>query len=68
MIHPDEMIPIELCVLKCCCGQMPISPRAMYSQWIEIHEPMAWAFKKAHALANGTQLSGHIVLRRSMSD
>lgn len=57
------MIPIELCVLKVSYGPLTFTPTAFLSQYLELTDPTAWYFRKAHALLQGTVLSSYLAIR-----
>ena len=62
-INPDDMIPVELLVLKPTFRGIGFTPTAFLAQHLELHDPAAWAFHKAHALAQGTHLASYLLLR-----
>ena len=60
MISDNDMVPIELCLLKPVCAGHLITPAALQSQWLELHDRTAWLFRSGHALAQGAMLAGFL--------
>lgn len=66
MIPDDDMVPIELCLLKPVCANYPITPAALLSQWLELHDRTAWLLHSGHALAQDVRLAGFLPCWKSM--
>ena len=68
IIPDDDMVPIELCLLKPICMGRPITPGALLAQWIELHDPASWLFHSAHALSQDITLAGFLSCWNVMED
>lgn len=60
MISDDDMVPIELCLLKPICAGHPLTPAALLSQWIEFNDRASWLFQSGHALSQDVHLAGFL--------
>jgi|GEM_PF-6888004 len=63
MINPDDMIPIELMMLKTGRGLYHFSPSEFKAQYLEIADRASWALHRAHAMGQGVELAGYLWMR-----
>jgi hypothetical protein len=63
MIHPDDLLPIELMMLRT-HGPNTFSPVEFNEQYLEIADREAWSLYRAHAMGQDVDLPGYLWLRR----
>jgi hypothetical protein len=68
MISHDEMIPVELLSLKPKMCGIPLSPRALQTQWLELNEPAAWALRWAMSVDVNIPLVLYVQIWDEMSN